>query len=1113
MDEDDDWILEDEDDPEFQAILHGNQDTTNQTLPQRTLTGGFAPSTKDQYEEIPIPKKINLPTHHVMDFQNLQTYIYPINFEVRDYQFNIVYRAFFDNVLVALPTGLGKTFIASTVMLNFLRWFPNSRIVFMAPTRPLVAQQIKACCSIAGIPSSKVAIFLDKTRKNRAEIWESKQVFFTTPQVVENDLASGLVDPKSISLLVIDEAHRAKGNYAYNKVVTFMNRFNQSYRILALTATPAADIDGVQMIVDNLGISKIEVRTEQSIDTIKYMKRKSIVRRTLQPSDEIKEIIDLLATAIKPVLDTANERGLMDLTDATRINFFQCNELSRKITRDPTISEGLKWSNFFLLQLLGTVGQCYRRLNIYGINSFYAYFHEKFTEFKTKWNASKSKNKLNADFYFSDEITEMMDKAEKMIEEMEYSHPKIETIVEELDDFFNHHQTADSKVIIFTEFRDSALEIVQTIEKASSKGKPHIFIGQAKEKEKFDEVNFGKKKVKGQKKSKNKEADERPSTRSSSENAQLNGMSQKVQKEIIKKFKQGTYNILVATSIGEEGLDIGEVDLIICYDSTSSPIKNVQRMGRTGRKRDGKVLLLFSSNEESKFDKAMGGYEFIQQRIMQGGMLQLHPQNRIIPEMYTPEVVKKLIEIPEENIEIKAEDDEDEIIKIATSYMLGGKPKKGKKKQTKKFFMPDDVETGFKSVAEMVRKVGETKSLAETRREKTLLDTFMHSDSEHSDFDASQKNGKLLQRKNTSVNIDLTEDMEDTVKSGVNSSLTIELSDDDDNENSPLNQTTKSNITNRKEQPKAVPVPSVESATKTSHSTANSDIIDGLDDDFSFSSEEEKETNQPAIEPIDVEKPKKKSLGVKRRLIVSDEVPLSKISKTNPLESVPVDEVSISTIKPMTPSSSSDMEEKPLSTMVKQTQTQPKKSLGVKRAPHPVNILDQLKTQAKSSTKIMTNDSDSPNPIQDHNSISAEPHSLTSLDSDNDDDDIFNDGLDETIAHINTNSLPKDHIPEEVYQFSTDPEDGFLTNSQSKELHTYYFTTIDPIEETHFYDPAEGVSKNKESGKFKAQQGGQIPHSTATERLLNAFNTENYLEPKALQNGDADYDFSFIVNE
>jgi excinuclease UvrABC helicase subunit UvrB len=44
---------------------------------------------------------------------------------------------------------------------------------------------------------------------------------------------------------------------------------------------------------------------------------------------------------------------------------------------------------------------------------------------------------------------------------------------------------------------------------------------------------------------------------------------------VIKKFKDGEYNVLVATSIGEEGLDIGEIDMIVCYDAQKTPIRMV----------------------------------------------------------------------------------------------------------------------------------------------------------------------------------------------------------------------------------------------------------------------------------------------------------------------------------------------------------------------------------------------------------------------------------------------------------------------------------------------------------------------------------------------------------
>lgn len=55
-------------------------------------------------------------------------------------------------------------------------------------------------------------------------------------------------------------------------------------------------------------------------------------------------------------------------------------------------------------------------------------------------------------------------------------------------------------------------------------------------------------------------------------------------------FRLGTCNTLIATCVAEEGIDVGEVDLIICFDvSTKNPTRFVQRIGRTGRKRQGKV--------------------------------------------------------------------------------------------------------------------------------------------------------------------------------------------------------------------------------------------------------------------------------------------------------------------------------------------------------------------------------------------------------------------------------------------------------------------------------------------------------------------------------------------
>lgn len=730
-DEDDDVFNDDSNDlhmahlimnkhPSFNSLSQGSESRV-----QRTLFGDEVRSEPSDVSDS-TSNKVFRPTHHILDYEALKTYIYPTNFEIRDYQFNIVQRVFYANTLVALPTGLGKTFIASTVMLNFSRWFPEAKIIFMAPTKPLVAQQIKACLGITGLSTDKVAILLDKTRRDRRDIWDEHTVFFTTPQVVENDLTSGLADPKLIVLLVIDEAHRAKGNYAYNNVVKFINRFNRSFRILGMTATPASDVEGVQEIINNLSISKLEVRTEQSLDIYKYIKHKKISRITVSNSPLIERFIGHLCTAIAPILKLANERKIYDITDPLKINAYQAIDASQRLIKNPAIPEGLKWLNYFILQILNVVGQSLRRLNIYGIRSFYNYFGEKHKEFTTKFNNKKSTNQTAAKFYYHDSINQLLMECEDVLSQENFiGHPKLEIVIDQIKEFFDNN-TSDSKVIIFTEFRESALDIVNILEKSGDNIKPHIFIGQAKEREKFDEEKFlskGRKKAKTASRKGSSKDENATKARTSSEDAQMKGMNQKLQKELIKKFKEGIYNVLVATSIGEEGLDIGEVDLIICFDSTSSPIKNIQRMGRTGRKRDGKVILLFAGSEEQKFDKAMNGYEFIQNHIMKNKLIYLSPSDRIIPSRYKPTVETKFIDIPKQNARIKTEDDEDEIIKLATMYMdknnRGKKRKKTPKKPEKRFFIPDNVETGFRSVTSMIKSASleNEKGVRKERRE------------------------------------------------------------------------------------------------------------------------------------------------------------------------------------------------------------------------------------------------------------------------------------------------------------------------------------------------------------------------------------------------------------
>lgn len=149
----------------------------------------------------------------------------------------------------------------------------------MAPTRPLVAQQIDACYQIMGIPKEETAELTGKqVKKKRAVEWKSKRVFYATPQVVWSDLNDPEVNfpLNDIKLLVIDEAHKAKGKYAYTEVVQSLGARNKSFRVLALSATPGRDIRDVIEVIQNLLISHIEVRSENSIDVQPYVFKKNI---------------------------------------------------------------------------------------------------------------------------------------------------------------------------------------------------------------------------------------------------------------------------------------------------------------------------------------------------------------------------------------------------------------------------------------------------------------------------------------------------------------------------------------------------------------------------------------------------------------------------------------------------------------------------------------------------------------------------------------------------------------------------------------------------------------------------------------------------------------------
>lgn len=656
--------------------IQGQKANTSQTYRQTNLWGDAVRETEAPPSQVQSRRvyRVDLPpeapTHHVLDHDALKTWIYPTNLgPTRDYQFSIVKNGLFNNTLVALPTGLGKTFIAATIMLNYYRWTKTAKIIFVAPTKPLAAQQVEACMNVAGIPRSQATLLTGEISPALREgEWDKRRLFFMTPQTLQNDLSKGYADPKAVVLLVIDEAHRATGDYAYVKVVEFIRRFNPSFRILALTATPGSTVEGVQAVIDSLGISTVEIRMEESIDIRQYVHSREVDQVVLEPSDEMLQVQDLFSKTLKPLCNKLAQANKWVARDPMSMTVMGLRESARQwgLGAGKHANPGTKFMMLSIFTILQSLAHAIKLLNFHGIAPFY----HKMLDFRSETEekgakGSKYKRQILEDANFQ-EMMDTIDKWQRLDDFV--GHPKLSYLCENLlNHFMDAGQESNTRAIVFSEYRDSAEEIVRTLNKHQPMIKASIFVGQADSK-------------------------------------RSEGMKQKQQIETIGKFRTGQFNVLVATSIGEEGLDIGQVDLIVCYDASASPIRMLQRMGRTGRKRAGNItLLLMKGREEEQFRKAKDNYEKMQRFICEGTRFNFRNDlsSRIVPRDIKPEVDMRLVEIPIENTQNKTLPE----------------PKKAsaprKKATQKKFHMPDGVITGFVKASNFGRNAPSAKSRAQ----------------------------------------------------------------------------------------------------------------------------------------------------------------------------------------------------------------------------------------------------------------------------------------------------------------------------------------------------------------------------------------------------------------
>lgn len=440
----------------------------------------------------------------------------------REYQQNIANKIIEKgNTLLVLPTGLGKTLVGALVMEHFVK--QGKKCMFLAPTRPLVTQHVKRLGEYFHSLGYRInAVTGQVNRSDREHIYQNSDIIVATPQTVRNDIKRIKSDDNSsdghsimsnFSCLVIDECHRAIGQYAYTEVAKAAVDVG-NVLILGLTASPGGKMEKIREIMDTLSINNVEIRTEEDVDVSKHVQKMKIEWIEVDLSKEIADAVALLNELMDEKLAVLNKFGINISKKTAR---GRLSQIYRSLIQHRNMAAlghfAIFYNAFHGTELLETEGP---------------YSFIKFTERLLE----RKNNRIDWRF------TQAMNKVRNL------EHPKMDLLLRLLS------ERKEERIIIFAQYRDQVIHIVEAINAAGFRSKQ--FLGKGKS----------------------------------------GSNTQKTQKDTLEEFGRGDFDILVASSIGEEGIDVPAADTAIFFEPVPSEIRSIQRRGRVGRAKEGEVLIL-----------------------------------------------------------------------------------------------------------------------------------------------------------------------------------------------------------------------------------------------------------------------------------------------------------------------------------------------------------------------------------------------------------------------------------------------------------------------------------------------------------------------------------------
>ena len=464
--------------------------------------------------------------------------------EKRRYQLRLAETAGSEHTLVCLPTGLGKTAVSLLVTAHRLAE-RGGMSVLLAPTKPLVQQHAAFYREALSIDDEEIVVFTGDVRPDdRAELWDSSRVVCATPQVIENDLVGNRVSLADVTHLTFDECHRATGNYAYNYIADRYHTDATDPLVTAMSASPGGDKEEILTVCDNLGVRDVAVMTEDDADVAEHTYRTDVEWEHVELPETVIEIRDALNEVIKERLTKLKQLGVTTSTDPN-MSQSQLNAMRAKLQELINSDNADGYEGMSAHAEIMKLRRAVELVETQSVESLRRYFERQREDAKSS-GASKASQRFVSD----PRVKESMRKAEAF----EDLHPKFRRARILLAQTLGIEN--GERVIVFTESRDTAETLTE-------------FLG-----EHFDTRRFV-----GQ-----------------GDREGSDGMTQTEQKETLEEFRAGEFEVLVSTSVAEEGLDVPDVDLVLFYEPVPKGIRSIQRKGRTGRASDGRVVVLLAED-------------------------------------------------------------------------------------------------------------------------------------------------------------------------------------------------------------------------------------------------------------------------------------------------------------------------------------------------------------------------------------------------------------------------------------------------------------------------------------------------------------------------------------